>query len=296
MGAVDIIPGISGGSVAFITGIYPTLLQSLRAIDREAFQLLRQRRFADCWEKINGNFLAIVSTGVLTSVFLLAKLMAYLLHHHSIALWSFFFGLILMASPLMLRKITKWNAQVIISFIAGAVIMYALTRLNTMVTPPTWWLVFLTGAISIAGLLVPGVSGAFILVLIGKYQIMIHTVSKFNIPVLLVFMLGCIVGALGLTRLLSWVMDHYQNTTIALLAGFMLGSLNKVWPWRQVEQFVTFSTGEQMPVAERSVFPWEYITLTGKDPRVFQAILMMALGFFIVILIERISARLKTKN
>jgi putative membrane protein len=143
-------------------------------------------------------------------------------------------------------------------------------------------------------MLIPGVSGAFLLVLINRYQAVINAVSKFNGIVLITFLLGGALGLLGFSRILTWVTDKYKNMTIALMTGFMLGSLNKVWPWRQVLRYVTNGSGEQVPVAEKSVLPWDYVTLTGKDPQVFQAILMVALGVFIVVLIERITARFKT--
>ena len=143
-------------------------------------------------------------------------------------------------------------------------------------------------------MLIPGVSGAFLLVLINRYQAVINAVSKFNGIVLLTFLLGGAIGLMGFSRILTWIMDKYYNTTVALMTGFMLGSLNKVWPWRQVLRYVTNGSGEQVPVAEKSVLPWDYVTLTGKDPLVLQAILMVALGVFIVVLIERITARFKT--
>ena len=294
MGAVDVIPGISGGSVAFITGIYQDLLRSIRAIDREAFQLLLKFRFADFWKKIHGNFLITVFAGIFTSVFFLAPAMAYLLRHFHIQLWSFFFGVILMAAPLAMRKITKWSLGKVFSFLLGIVIMYALTRLNSLQLPAALWMIFIAGILCSGGMLIPGVSGAFLLVLINRYQAVINAVSKFNGIVLLTFLLGGAIGLMGFSRILTWIMDKYYNTTVALMTGFMLGSLNKVWPWRQVLRYVTNGSGEQVPVAEKSVLPWDYVTLTGKDPLVLQAILMVALGVFIVVLIERITARFKT--
>jgi putative membrane protein len=209
-------------------------------------------------------------------------------------MWSFFFGVILMASPLALRKITNWNAGTVLSFLSGIVIMYALTRLNSLQLPATLWMIFIAGILCSGGMLIPGVSGAFLLVLINRYQAVINAVSKFNGIVLITFLLGGALGLLGFSRILTWVTDKYKNMTIALMTGFMLGSLNKVWPWRQVLRYVTNGSGEQVPVAEKSVLPWDYVTLTGKDPQVFQAILMVALGVFIVVLIERITARFKT--
>ncbi|WP_333818988.1 DUF368 domain-containing protein [Ohtaekwangia sp.] len=294
MGAVDVIPGISGGTVAFVTGIHQELIYSIRAIDREAFSLLVKFRFAEFWQKINGNFLLTVFAGIFTSIFLLAPSMAYLLRYYSIPLWSLLFGLILIAAPLALRKITRWTAGTVLAFLAGIVIMYTLTRLNALQLPAALWMIFVAGVLCSCGMLLPGVSGAFLLVFINRYQAVINAVSKFNGIVLITFLMGGVIGLLGFSRVFSWVLNNYRNTAVAFMAGFMLGSLNKVWPWRQVQQYVTNGSGEQVPVAEKSVLPWDYVTLTGKDPHVFQAILMMALGVFIVVLTERITARLKT--
>lgn len=294
MGAVDVIPGISGGTVAFITGIYQELIRSICAIDREAIQLLIKFRFADVWKKINGDFLVTVFAGIFTSVFFLAKAMAFLLRYYPIQLWSFFFGVILIAAPLALRKITKWSIGTVLSFLFGIVIMYGLTRLNALQLPAALWMIFVAGIFCSCGMLLPGVSGAFFLVLINRYQAVINAVSKFNGTVLLTFLLGGVVGLSGISRILKRVINNYHNAAVALMTGLMLGSLNKVWPWRQVLRYVTNGSGEQVPVAEKSVLPWDYVTLTGKDPQVFQAILMVALGVFIVVLIERITARFKT--
>lgn len=295
MGAVDIIPGISGGTVAFITGIYTDLITALCSIDGEAWSLLKKLRFTDFWQKINGNFLLTLFAGILTSVLLIARGMAYLLRYHSIPLWAFFFGLILIAAPLTLRKITKWNGATLICFCIGIVFMYGITRLPTTSLPGGISIFFLAGILTACGIIVPGVSGAFLLVLIGRYQAIIHAVSKFNISILFLFVAGCAVGLLVVPRIISWTMDNYYNSTVALLAGFMVGSLNKVWPWREPLEYATYGIGEQVPTLERSILPWDYVIITGKDPHIFQAILMMALGVFIIVLTERITVRLKTK-
>jgi putative membrane protein len=295
MGAAEVVPGVSGGSVAFITGIYDELLHALRAIDREALQLLKRRRFADFWRKINGSFLVAVFSGVATSLLTLARLMVYLLKQHPILVWSFFFGLIIISAPLMLREIKHWSLLLVITFFLGAGLAYLVTILSPTQTPDGIWFIFVAGALAVTSLILPGISGVFILLLIEKYQYMINALINLNIPVVLVYMAGCTVGLLGFSRFLVWVLDNYRSTTVALLAGMMLGSLNKVWPWRQVLEYVTNSKGEQVPAFDKSILPWHYFATTGKNPQVFQAILMIALGVFIVVLIEKISVRLKTK-
>lgn len=296
MGAADVIPGVSGGTIAFLTGIYEELLYSLKSIDMEAFRMLFRFKIAEFWKKINGNFLAVLFAGIITSLLSLAKLMTYLLEHHPIQIWSFFFGLILISSPLVLRDAGKWTPGTVISFIFGAVIAYVITILSPTETPEDLWFIFLAGALAICAMILPGISGAFILLLIGKYEFMIRALIEFNIPVVLVFVLGCFIGITSFSRLLSWILKHYHNLTVALLAGFMLGSLNKVWPWKEVISWRINSEGKQVPAFDRSILPGDYMEKTGQNPELIQAILLMALGVFIVILIEKVAARLKTKS
>ena len=295
MGAADVVPGVSGGTVAFITGIYDELLHSINSVNLEALRLLTKLEFAEFWKKINGNFLATLFAGIATSLLSLAKVMTYLLEHRPIQIWSFFFGLILISAPLVLREIKKWNIAIVVTFFVGAGIAYAVTVISPTQSPEAIWFVFFAGSLAICAMILPGISGAFILLLIGKYQYMVNALLSFNIPVILIFMAGCVLGLASFAKFLSWVLDKYHSATVALLAGFMLGSLNKVWPWREVLEYVTNSKGEQVPAFDKSILPWHFFTTTGKDPQVFQAILMMALGVFIVVLIEKIAVRLKTK-
>lgn len=295
MGVADVVPGASGGTVAFITGIYDELLYSLNSIDRESFKLLVKFRISDFWMKINGNFLAVLFAGIVTNFLFLAKTITHLLGHHAILIWSFFFGLILISAPLVLRQIRKWNPGLVLVFFIGAGITYGLTFISPMQLPEGILLFFVAGSFAICGLLVPGISGSFILLLIGKYQYLINSLISFNALMIFAFISGCVLGLLLFSRLLRWMMRNYRNASIALLAGLMFGSLNKVWPWREVLEYVTNSKGEQVPAFDKSILPWHYFATTGKDPQVFQAILMMALSVFLVVLVEKIAVRLKTK-
>lgn len=295
MGVADVIPGLSGGSVAFITGIYSEMVRSLRAIDREAFELIAKKRYQDFWNKINGTFLVVLFSGIITSLFTLARLVTYLQTKFPILVWSFVFGLVLISALLVLRDIKKWNIGIVAAFICGALVSFGITLLSPTQTPASIWFVFLTGMLSVCALLIPGLSGAFILLLLGKYQYMVNALISFNFLVIIVFLGGCVAGLIGFSRFLTWTLDNYHNATLALLTGFMLGALNKVWPWRQILEYVTNSKGEQVPAFDRSILPWNYFVTTGKDPQVFQAILMMAISVFIVVLFVKIAARLKTK-
>lgn len=296
MGAADVIPGVSGGTVAFISGIYDELLNSIKAIDADAIKLLFRLRIVDFWKKINGNFLITLFAGIITSLLSLAKLMTHLLQTQPILIWSFFFGLILVSAPLVLREIKHWTAGAVVSFIIGIVVAYYITVVTPTESPNNLFFIFFSGALAICAMILPGISGAFILLLIGKYQYMITALIEFNIPIVLVFIAGCLIGIISFSRLLSWVLNKYHSIAVAVLAGFMIGSLNKVWPWREIKEYATNSKGEQISVFDQSILPGHYFEVTGKDPLLLQAILMMALGVFIVILIERIATRLKLKH
>ncbi len=295
MGAADVIPGVSGGTVAFITGIYSELLHSIRAIDAEALRLLSKFRLRECWIKINGTFLLTLIAGIFTSLLTLARLVHYLLHHYAILVWSFFFGLILISAPLVMREISKWNIQTVLAFITGIIAAYLITVLTPTQSPETLSFIFISGILAICAMILPGISGAFILLLLGKYQFMINALLQGNFTVLLTFALGCLTGIISFSRLLAWILDHYHGLTVALLAGFMLGSLNKIWPWRQILEYQFTETGERVPVYDQSIMPWDYLSITGKDPQLIGAIIMMALGVLLVYTIEKTASMLKTK-
>lgn len=296
MGGADVIPGVSGGTIAFITGIYEELINSLKAIDRTAMRHLASFRIATFWKHINGSFLVTVLAGILTSLLSLARLMTYLLENHPIAIWSFFFGLILVSSPLILRDIRRWNPGAVIAFALGIVIAYTITVLSPTETPTNLLFIFLCGALAICAMILPGISGAFVLLLIGKYEYMITALIEFNLPVILVFAVGCLLGLIGFSHVLSWILQHYRYPTLALLAGFMIGSLNKVWPWKEVIAYRFNHEGVQVPAFDKSVWPGRYLEVTQQDPKVFYAILFAAAGIFLVVAIEKTAAYLRSKN
>ncbi|MEQ8425521.1 MAG: DUF368 domain-containing protein [Cyclobacteriaceae bacterium] len=295
MGAADVIPGVSGGTIAFITGIYEELISSIRSIDLEAINLLRRLRIAAFWEKINGNFLIAVLSGVITSLLSLAKLMNYLLIIYPIPVWSFFFGLILISAPLILREVKTWTLSSAIFGLVGIAVSYWITIISPAQTPSSLLFIFLCGALAICAMILPGISGAFILLLLGKYEFMIKSLVSANFIVVLVFIIGCVVGLLSFSRFLSWILKHYRFPTLALLAGFMLGSLNKVWPWKEVVAFRLDHEGKQVPASDQSIWPGQYLEKTGSDPQIFHAILFVALGILIVVFVEKLAATFKTK-
>jgi putative membrane protein len=281
--------------MALILNIYQELVLSISNIDREAIRHLKKNAWRLFWKKINGNFLLTVGGGIITGWFSLLWLIGYLHRYFFITLNAFFFGLIFVATLLILRKIRIWTFPIVLAFFIGLSISYTLTVLTPLSTPDNLLMAMLAGMFSVCSLLIPGVSGAFILLLLGKYQYIVTSFIKLNAGVIAFFLTGCIIGLTVVSRIIRWMLARYQSVTVALLAGLTIGALNKLWPWRRVEEYASNGMGERIPAYDKSVLPWDYVTVTGKDPQVFQAILMMALGVFIVVLIEKVSARLKTK-
>jgi putative membrane protein len=296
MGGADVIPGVSGGTVAFISGIYDELIDSIKSIDATALKLLLSFKIKECWAAVNGNFLIAVLAGIATSILSLAKLMTFLLEHHPIPVWSFFFGLILVSSPLILRDIKSWSVTTALFGLLGVGLAFVITILTPTTTPDNLFFIFFCGAVAICAMILPGISGAFILLLIGKYEYMISALTSFNFPVIIVFVLGCLIGLISFSHFLSWLLHHYRYPALALLAGFMVGSLNKVWPWKEVLAYRINSAGQQVPAFDQSIGPWNYLEKTGNNPLIFQAILFAALGIFLVVALEKIALSLKSKK
>jgi putative membrane protein len=296
MGAAEVVPGISGSTGAFLTGIYEGLIRSIRSIDRHSIKLLLKLKFSDFWRYINGNILLTLVAGILTGLLSISRVITYVLKYNPILIGSFVFSLILIAFPLAMREdIKKWEPTQIICFLIALLMAYSLTFLPPLQAPRSVWFLLFTGVIIGSITFIPGISMAFILIMLGQYEYVTSLFFEFNIPEILIFISGLLIGLIGFSRFLSYILGNYRKTTLALLAGFMVGSLNKVWPWREVLEYVTNRKGEQVPAYDRSILPWDYFAATGKDPQVFQAILMMALGVFIVVSIEKIASRLKTK-
>lgn len=291
MGAADVVPGVSGGTIAFITGIYEELINSIKSIDLQALKLIFSLRLGDFWKKINGNFLVSVVLGIAISIFSLAKLMTWLLEHHPIYIWSFFFGLIIASSVLVAKEIKQWNIFTIIALLAGAAAAYTITVMSPAETPNTWWFIILSGAIAICAMILPGISGAFILLLMGKYSYILGAVSSLNIGVLLLFVVGAIAGIISFSHLLSWLLKNYHTLTVSLLTGFMIGSLNKVWPWKETIQTYVDSHGVEKALIESNVSPARFGELTQSDPLLWQAIIMCVLGFILIYGIESAAKR-----
>lgn len=288
MGSADVVPGVSGGTIAFITGIYEELINSIKSVDLKALKLLCTFRFKEFWQKINGNFLLSVVLGIGISIFSLAKLMTWLLHNQPIGTWAFFFGLIIASSLLVSKDVDKWNLRTGIALLAGTAVAYTITVVSPASTPETWWFIMLSGAIAICAMILPGISGAFILVLLGKYLFIMEAVSTLNIGVILLFAIGAVVGIISFSHFLSWLLARHRPVTIAVLTGFMLGSLNKVWPWKKVLETYTDSHGNLHPLMEQNISPSQFEALYGNS-QLWQAVLLCIAGFLLIWGLERLS-------
>jgi putative membrane protein len=295
MGATEVIHGVSGSTMALMLGVYQEFILSLRSINRENFRLWKRKGFGFFWSEIHGPFLFPLLSGIIVGLLILTRLVSGLLQESPIVFSSFLFGLVLISGLLLLRKIRKWTPGTFVLLFCGVAINYFLSLTPPISTPDNPLFALLAGLCAGFSLTFPGISSAFILILIGKYQYIVLSFSELNLLVTILFFAGGVVGLWMASRLMYRIFAEYYNATVALLAGLMLGALNKLWPWRNVFEYVTSSKGDQMPAYDTSILPWNYMALTGKDPEVFFAILMMALGVFLVVLIEKITAGLKTK-
>lgn len=298
MGAADVVPGVSGGTIAFITGIYEELLNSIKSVSGHTFTVLFKEGLPAAWRQINGTFLIILLAGIATSVLSLAKGLNHLLETQPVLIWSFFFGLIVASAWLIGKSVKKWQAGTVAALLVGLGIAYYITVATPAQTSEAYWFIFLSGALAICAMILPGISGSFILLLLGKYKFIIEALSEFKWQVIAIFILGCVAGLLTFARLLSWMFRHYHNLTIALLTGFMIGSLNKVWPWKKVLEWGTDRHGEALPLVEKSISPWAYAELpqnallsSSNNPQLVWAIVAAFAGFAIIWVLERGSAK-----
>ena len=289
MGAADVVPGVSGGTIAFITGIYDTLLESIRRINPSLFSLWEKEGACAVWQHINGSFLAALMAGIFTAIITLAKAVTYALDEHPIIIWSFFFGLILASAIHMMKQVTQWSWKTILAAIIGAVFAYVITILNPVTLEFNHFTVLIAGSIAICAMILPGISGSFILLLLGMYGPILDAVKSVNLPILGLFGLGCIVGILSFSHVLSWLLRSYRDLTLALLTGLIIGALGKVWPWKEVVSYRLNSAGEQEPLMTNPLLPMQFESVTGEPSQLVIGLVMMILGFGLVIGLDKFS-------
>jgi len=288
MGAADVVPGVSGGTIAFITGIYEELIDSIKSFNISSLKTILKGNIVRFWEEVNGSFLLSLLIGIFLSVISLAKVLQELLEYSPEPLWSFFFGLIVASAIVVGRKITKWDVVNVVALVIGAIVAFLITSLTPASTPDSYWFVFLSGSIAICAMILPGVSGAFLLLMLSKYEYVLNAITSFKLDVIVVFGMGAGIGLVAFSNVLSWLLHKFHNATTAVLAGFMIGSLNKVWPWKEtVENFID-RHGEIKPLIQQNILPTHYLELTGNDPQFFLSTMLCVIGFLIIIVFEKV--------
>ena len=289
MGAADIVPGVSGGTIALIAGIYEDFVNALKSFS-SVIPVLTKTGIPAAWKHVNGNFLLALFIGIGISLISLVKVIKYTLVEHPILLWSFFFGLILASIYYVGKKVSKWNLSNVLSLLIGAALIFGITTISPAETSTSLAFVFLSGMLAICAMILPGISGAFILVLLGKYAYIIEALSDLKLSVIATFAAGCVVGLLSFSHFLSWMLKRYHNLTIALLTGFMIGSLNKIWPWKKVLEWGFDRHGEKKAIIEENVLPQAY---EGENQLLF-AVVLAAFGFGLIVLLEELAGKKQT--
>lgn len=321
MGAADAVPGVSGGTIAFITGIYEELIATLSGINLSLIKTLQKRGLAAFWKQLNGNFILALIVGIAVSFLSFMKIAKYLIETQAILIWSFFFGLIIASILYIGKQIKIWSFKILIALLLGGLIAYFITTIPPLANNEHPFFLFLAGAIAICAMILPGISGSFILLILGAYKILSDAIHDFNIKTLFIFMSGALVGLLSFSKILKWLFKNYEDLTLAVLTGFIIGSLNEIWPWKQTitvfskekgmelffnqisdlgtlsvfqKQNLDFSSHKIM--VEKSISPYTYTEINhGIDSQLFLAIFFMILGFSVVFLLEKTAAK-KTSN
>ena len=291
MGAADVVPGVSGGTVAFVTGVYDELLKSINSIRPQLILTLIQRGFGPFWREINGRFLLTLGLGVAFSIISLANVITYLLSAHPIFLWSLFLGLIVASSLIIGKQVEKWSLNSIISTIGGCIVALVITSTHQLEGSTSFYFIFFSGCISICAMILPGISGSFILVLLGMYSFILNSLKSFDLPVIITFSAGCAVGLLSFSTLLSYLLKTYRDSTLGVLLGFMLGSLNKVWPWKVCVGCTPEMNAKLIAMSQQNASPFQFEQITGHNPQVLFSALLILVGFSAVLFLEHLGSR-----
>lgn len=280
MGAADVVPGVSGGTMAFILGIYEELLAAIRSFDLEFIKLLVRFRVADAFNRTSWRFLLALFIGIFLAIFSLAKLLSWFLENHPVLIWSFFMGLILASVYTVGKHLQKWTLLITVWMLLGAVGSYLLVGLVPVDTPNSPWFVFMSGAIAICAMILPGISGSFLLVLLGKYTYLLEAVNRRDFFPLILAAAGAGLGLITFVRFLNWLLRKYRDPTLAVLTGLMLGALRKVWPWKRTLESEIDNHGDIHIISQANILPAQW------DLEVTLALGLMILGFLVVFLLN----------
>lgn len=318
MGAADAVPGVSGGTIAFISGIYEELVGTISNVNLGLFKAWRTSGFKAFWKQANGSFLLALLTGIAVSFVSFMRLAKYLIEYHPIYIWSFFFGLIIASIIYIGKQIKKWNLSAILFLALGAILAYYITTLEALGNNDSSLFLFFAGAIAICAMILPGISGSFILVILGAYKTLSNAIHDFDLKKIALFAGGALLGIISFSKLLKWLFKKYENNTLAILTGFIIGSLNKIWPWKETISVYSKEAGKILPMSEiskegtlsvfqknnanfeshkvaleQSISPFKYAEINqGIDPLLWQSILFMVLGIAVILLLEQ-TAKIK---
>ncbi|MCC8361439.1 DUF368 domain-containing protein [Salinimicrobium sediminilitoris] len=286
MGAADVVPGVSGGTIAFISGIYEELISTISGVKIGLLQTWKKDGFKAMWTELNGNFIVALLGGILFSIFTVMRLTNYLLEEHPILIWSFFFGLVLASVYYVAKQIKKWTFNVFLFLVIGAGVALYITSLPPLTAAASDLYLFFAGAIAICAMILPGISGAFILVLLGAYKTVSEAAHEFDLKILGIVALGAVFGLLSFSRLLKWLFANYSTLTLATLTGFIAGSLNKIWPWKL--QLETVRIGDKIiTLRDESVMPWNFEA----EPHTLPAMVLMLAGFALILILEGLAEK-----
>ncbi|WP_027124570.1 DUF368 domain-containing protein [Gelidibacter mesophilus] len=317
MGAADAVPGVSGGTIAFISGIYEELITTISGVNLSLLTTLRKSGFAAFWKQLNGNFLLALLIGIVISFISFMRLAKYLIEQHPVLIWSFFFGLIVASIFFVGKQIKTWNLSAIGSLIFGTLAAFYITTLPSMANNDSSIFLFFAGALAICAMILPGISGSFILVILGAYKTLSDALSIFDFKKITIFAAGAVIGLLSFSRVLKWLFNNYKNTTLAVLTGFIFGSLNKIWPWKETLTVLEKATGQTVPVSniteygtlevyqrqinnfetlkmvsEKSVLPLHYSEINQAiDPQIAMSIVLMVVGFLTIFILEKVGSK-----
>ena len=317
MGAADAVPGVSGGTIAFISGIYEELITTISGVNLSLWTTIRRQGFSAFWKQLNGNFLLALLLGIVLSFVTFMRLAKYLIEQHPVLIWSFFFGLIVASIVFVGKQITYWNLGTILALLFGIFAAYYITTLPSMANNDSAIFLFFAGALAICAMILPGISGSFILVILGAYKTLSDALHDFDFKRVAIFALGAVIGLISFSHVLKWLFNYYKNTTLAVLTGFIFGSLNKIWPWKETLTVLEKSTGETVSissitdygtlevyqrelgdfetlkmVSEKSTTPFHYSDINHLiDPQIIWAIALMIVGFLTIFILEKVGSK-----
>ena len=294
MGAADVVPGVSGGTIAFISGIYEELISTIDSINVSALKTLFKEGVKPLWKQINGTFLVFLFSGIILSIALLSSIVIGLLSSHPILVWSFFLGLIIASIWLVGKTVTKWDVKTILGLLVGTGIALWVSSIQTVASVDANWYIVLSGAIAICAMILPGISGSFILILLGSYHNVYGAIKDMNLMIIGLFGLGCVLGLLSFSKVLKYLFSKFKNVTIAILTGFMVGSIYKVWPWKMKigeEPLVVHSDGRE-DYMMGNVWPNSYVG----DSQLGFSILCLIIGIALIVILERVGPKEKKSN